>query len=164
MELQRLREVYLSDANHAEAQIQQRDLIIRDQRRENEALRQLLAMNGVPFEKDLETRKHSVNLPVKRDATNSLSPNPMAVKPHPYQTALPTATSTSGYSPLSYSNGGSISMSHSPGNTNNGGSPAGPDIQEYSPINPIKTEQGVSDLPIGIFEKDPQLGIDFILQ
>lgn len=32
-------------------------------------------------------------------------------------------------------------------------------------MNPIKKEHhGVPDMPLGIFEKDPQLGIDFILK
>lgn len=163
MELQRLREVYLNDANTAASQLEQREILIQEQRRENEALRQILAMNGIPFEKDLESRKINIGVQMKRDASSSLSPNPMAIKPHGYP-AAPAPSSSIGYSPLSYSNGGSLSAGHSPGTTQNSNSPSGPDIQEYSSITPIKTEGGVPDLPLGIFEKDPQLGIDFILQ
>jgi hypothetical protein len=61
---------------------------------------------------------------------------------------------------------------HSPGTTHHSYSPQGPDIQEIS----VKQEPGaIPDMPgmpmsvmrmqgIGIFEKEPQLGIDFILK
>lgn len=168
LELSRLREVYLSEANTAATQIQERDLLIQEQRRENEAMRALLAGNGIPFESDIDSRKLNMSMHIKRDASNSLSPNPMSVKPHPYQNVVTAPSSTMGYSPMrdgSYTNGGSMSVGHSPGTTTHHSSPSGPEIQEYSPINPIKQEpQGVPDMPLGIFEKDPQLGIDFILR
>lgn len=167
LELSRLREVYLNDSNAAATQIQERDLLIQNQRRENEALRSILAANGISYESELDNRKLNMGMQVKRDASNSLSPNPMSVKPHPYQTVFTTPSSTLGYSPMRdspYTNGGSMSVGHSPGTTQHS-SPTGPEVQEYSPMNPIKQEaQGVPDMPLGIFEKDPQLGIDFILR
>lgn len=167
LELSRLREVYLSDSNNATTQIQERDILIQEQRRENEALRAILAANGISYESDLDNRKLNMSMQIKRDASNSLSPNPMSVKPHPYQNVVTAPSSTMGYSPMrdgSYTNGGSMSVGHSPGTTHHS-SPSGPEVQEFSPINPIKQEQqGVPDMPLGIFEKDPQLGIDFILR
>lgn len=168
LELSRLREVYLNDSNAAATQIQERDLMIQEQRRENEAMRSILAANGISYESDLDNRKLNMGMHVKRDASNSLSPNPMSVKPHPYQNVITAPSSALGYSPMrdgSYTNGGSLSVGHSPGTTTHHSSPAGPEVQEYSPMNPIKQEQqGVPDMPLGIFEKDPQLGIDFILK
>lgn len=127
----------------------------------------MLVANGIPYEAELENRKVAIAMQVKRDNSNSLSPNPMAVKPHPYSNMGTAASSTLGYSPMrdpSYTNGGSLSVGHSPGTTHHSNSPMGPDIQEYSPVNPIKQEyHGVPATPLGIFEKEPQLGIDFIL-
>jgi len=60
--------------------------------------------------------------------------------------------------------GGQMSLSgHSPGTTHHSHSSPGPDISEFS----IKQEPGVlPDMPgaMGIFEREPQLGIDFILK
>ncbi|ETN44356.1 uncharacterized protein HMPREF1541_10536 [Cyphellophora europaea CBS 101466] len=168
LELSRLKEAYVNYTNDKTTQIQERDLVIQEQRRENNILRQVLAAHGIAYENELEARKVNMGMQVKRDASNSLSPNPMSVKPHPYQTLATGPSSTINYSPMrdtSYANGGSLSVGHSPGTATHHSSPSGPEVQEYSPYNPIKLEhQGVPDMPIGIFEKDPQLGIDFILQ
>ena len=70
-------------------------------------------------------------------------------------------STASGYSPQPYLSSAPLSNSgHSPGTTHYASSPAGPEIQEFF----IKQEEGtVPDMP-GIFEKEPQLGIDFILR
>lgn len=158
----------MGEAATSATQIEQRDLIIQDQRRENEALRQILAANGISFDNELENRKIAMGMQIKRDVSNSLSPNPMSVKPHAYSNVVTAPSSTMGYSPMrdgAYSNGGSLSVGHSPGTTHHSNSPAGPEIQEYSPAPHIKQEhQGVPATPMGIFEQEPQLGIDFILQ
>jgi hypothetical protein len=151
------------------SQIEQRDMVIQDQRRENEALRQILAANGISFDNELENRKMAMGMPIKRDISNSLSPIPMSVKPHPYSNVVTAPSSTVGYSPMrdgsAYTNGGSLSVGHSPGTTQHSNSPDAPGVNEYSPMPHIKQEnQGVPAQPMGIFEKDPQLGIDFILQ
>jgi hypothetical protein len=165
LELSRLREVYLNDANTAAAQIEQRDILLSEQRRENEALRQILAANGIAFEGDLENRKLALGMTIKRDISDSVSPNPMSVKPHPYPNVVPGGHL--GYSPMregEYANGAGLSVGHSPGTAHHSNSPSGPEIQEYSPMPAIKQEHhGVPATPIGIFEQDPQLGIDFIL-
>jgi hypothetical protein len=166
LELSRLREVYLGEANAATTQIQERDLIIQEQRRENEELRQVLAAHGISYENEMANRKLNIGMQIKRDASNSLSPNIMSVKPHPYQNVVTAPSSTMGYSPMRdgpYTNGGALSVGHSPGTTHHSSS-AGPEVQEISPIPPKKELQGVPDMPLGIFEQDPQLGIDFILK
>jgi hypothetical protein len=113
----------------------------------------------------MANRKLHLGVHIKRDASNSLSPSLMNVKPHPYQNVVTAPSSTLGYSPMrdQYTNGGALSIGHSPGTTHHS-SPSGPELQEISPL-PTKHEQhGVPDIPLGIFEKDPQLGIDFILK
>ena len=166
LELSRLREVYLNEAAAAAAQIEQRDMVMQDQRRENEVLRQILAGNGINYEAELESRKMAMGISVKRDASNSLSPNVMAIKLHPYSNVVTAPSSTVGYSPMrdgGYTNGSSMSSGPSPATTHHSNSPSGPALQEYSPAPQIKHEHGVPATPIGIFEQDPQLGIDFIL-
>ena len=63
-----------------------------------------------------------------------------------------------------YSNGaGSVISGHSPGSQNN---PSPQTHNSHSPPENQETstyrDKGVPDMP-GIFEKDPQLGVDFIL-
>lgn len=60
-----------------------------------------------------------------------------------------------------YGNGraGSVSGTSQGAATHHSHSPAGPDIMEQS----IKQEPGIVMAMPGIFEKEPQLGIDFIL-
>ena len=114
----------------------------------------------------MANRKLNIGMHIKRDASNSLSPNPMAVKPHPYQNVVTAPSSTMGYSPMrepQYTNGGGLSVGHSPGTTHHS-SPSGPEIHETSPMASQQEHHGVPDMPTGIFEKEPQLGIDFILK
>ena len=160
-----MREVYVNDTNTATREVQDRDIVIQEQRRENDVLRQILAANGISFENELESRKINMGMPIKKDMSSSLSPNPMATRPHPYSNVVTAPSSTKGYSPMRdipYSNGNPLSVGHSPGTTHHSGSPSGPDVQEHALIK--QEPRGVPDMPIGIFEKDPQLGIDFILQ
>ncbi|KAJ4525979.1 hypothetical protein ABEF95_016646 [Exophiala dermatitidis] len=174
LELSRLRETYLHEQNARHATIQQQKLIIEDQQREIIALREILASRGIAFENELENRKAVIAMRPKREepslsppSASNLSPTSMGGRPMGYQPVMsgPPSTAT-GYSPQTYINGGPVSVSgHSPGTTHHSHSPQGPDIQEMVFI---KKEPGaVADMPrpgIGIFERDPQLGIDFILR
>lgn len=162
------------ESNTRDATIQQQKLIIENQQRENLALREILSARGIPFENELENRKAIIAMRPKREDNSlsppsmaTMSPSTMAGRPGGYQQVVPgSATAPSGYSPQNYLNGGGMSVSgHSPGTTHHSHSPQGPDVQEFS----IKQEShGVPDMPgmmaPGIFEKDPQLGIDFILK
>jgi hypothetical protein len=158
------------EQNSRDATIQQQKLIIENQQRENLALKEMLASRGIPFEGGLESRKVAMGMRPKRE-DNSLTPPSMATlsppsiggRPLGYHTVVPGPPSTStGYSPQYLNGTGSMSVSgHSPGTTQHSHSPySGPDVQEFG----IKQERGaIPDMP-GIFEKEPQLGIDFILK
>ncbi|KAJ9637601.1 hypothetical protein H2204_004750 [Knufia peltigerae] len=172
LELARLRETYLAEQNAREATLKQQQLVIENQRNENLALREILMNRGIQFENELENRKAVIAMRPKREE-NSLSPPNMAFSS---PTSMP-GRSVVGYgsagqpTPTVYSLNMNSAMStsgHSPGTTHHSHSPQGPEIQEVS----IKQEPGaISDMPgmsgmlvPGIFEKDPQLGIDFILK
>jgi len=169
LELARLRETFVHEQNTRDATIQQQKLILENQQRENIALREILVSRGISFENELENRKAMLAMRPKREE-NSLTPPSMSTLSPPslagrsvgYQSVVPgPASASTGYSPQAYANGGSLSVSgHSPGTTQHSHSPQGPDIQEFG----IKQEPGViPDMP-GIFEREPQLGIDFILK
>ncbi|KIW22784.1 hypothetical protein, variant 1 [Cladophialophora immunda] len=168
MELARLREVFIFEQNTRDTTIQQQKLLIENQQREILALREVLTSRGIAFENELENRKAMLALKPKREE-NSMTPPSMSALTAPsggrsvgYGTVVTgPASATSGYSPQAYLNGGAMSVSgHSPGTTHYTSSPQGPDIQELG----IKQEEGITpDMP-GIFERDPQLGIDFILK
>ncbi|EXJ78140.1 hypothetical protein A1O3_09301 [Capronia epimyces CBS 606.96] len=174
LELSRLRETFVHDQNTRHATIQQQKLIIDDQQREILALREILASRGIAFENELENRKAVIAMRPKREeasvsppSLSTLSPLSMGGRALGYQQVMPgTSTSTTGYSPRTYLNGGAMSVSgHSPGTTHHSQSPLGPDVQELAPIK--QESGGISDLPspgAGIFEREPQLGIDFILK
>jgi hypothetical protein len=145
-----------------------------DQQREILAFREILASRGIPFENELENRKAVIAMRPKREepslsppSVSTLSPTSMGGRPLGYQQVMPGPPSTStGYSPQTYINGGPLSASgHSPGTTHHSHSPQGPEIQEMAPI---KQESGaIPDMPRpgrGIFEREPQLGVDFILK
>ena len=144
-------------------------MIIENQQRENQALREILAARGIAFENELENRKAVLAMKPKREehsmtppSTSTLSPSSAAARSTGYGAAVTGAGSmTSAYSPQTYLNGAPMSVSgHSPGTTQYASSPQGPDIQEFA----IKQEEGTTpDMP-GIFEREPQLGIDFILK
>lgn len=173
LELARLRETFLLEQNARDATIQQQKLLLENQQRENLALREILTTRGVSFETELENRKAVMAMRTKREdnslspaAMATLSPSSMAGRQGGYQQVVSgPASAATGYSPQ-YLNGGAMSISgHSPGTTHHSHSPHGPEVQEFS----IKYESGaISDMPgmptVGVFEQDPQLGIDFILR
>jgi hypothetical protein len=158
-EVIRAKEAFVSEMNKASQQIEHQSLLLRQQQGENAILREMLLSRGIPFEQELQNRKMSLTMPIKRDPS-SVSP---AHRPsHPGIGTGPP--SSSAFSPLPdslYTNGTPHTMSgHSPATTMHGHSPAGPEVQEFA----VKQERdGTPDMP-GIFEKEPQLGIEFILQ
>lgn len=157
------------EQNARDATIQQQKLILENQQRENLALKDMLSSRGIQYENELENRKAVIGMRPKREdasmtpqSMSTLSPPSVGARSLGYHSVVPGAASaTTGYSPKTFLNGAATSISgHSPGTTHYSHSPIGPDIQEYG----IKQESGgVPDLP-GIFEKEPQLGIDFILR
>ncbi|ETI26404.1 hypothetical protein G647_03181 [Cladophialophora carrionii CBS 160.54] len=169
MELARLREIYVLEQNTRDSTIQQQKLIIGTQQREIQGLREILASRGITFENELENRKAMMTMKPKREensmtptSISTLSPQSAGNKSAGYgAVGRPPGSAASGYSPQAYLSSAPMSLSgHSPGTTQYASSPQGPDIQEFS----IKQEDDATpDMP-GIFEKEPQLGIDFILK
>lgn len=162
-EVARLREAFAHEAAHANNMMKQNELVLHESQQEIMILRDMLASRGVPFEGELESRKTNARI-TGRDAS-SLSPthmSPPRVVPAPYQGGIPGPSSNVAFSTHErmYPNGSTMSASgHSPGTTHHSHSPSGPEVAEQSNMG---SPEGVPDMP-GIFEKDPQLGVDFIL-
>ena len=144
--------------------IGQYQMLLHQQQHENQVLKDILMARGIPFENDLENRKTATSMQQRRPS-GSVGPSPVAPRPAAFQNVIPAASPASGYhtirgDPCMNGKSGSMTGSAS-GRTNHTHStaPTSPLIleqaikQEYNPI---------SDMP-GIFEKDPQLGIEFIL-
>lgn len=150
-----MRENYMHD-------VQKKEIIIQEQQRDIAFYRELLASNGISFENELQNR--SMAMPIKRDP-NSLSPSNYSPASTAYQSLPRGPSSAAPYSPqqaAGFINGGGLAAStHSPGMTQHSGSPAGPEVQEV--VIKQETPTAVPDMP-GIFERQPQLGFDFILQ
>lgn len=160
IELARLREAFTHEAKHATNLIQQNEMMLRDSQQEIAILRDILAARGIPYEGEVESRKASIRM-TGRDSS-SLSPPHMSNRQIPvlYQTSAPPSVGTFSTHDQMFGNGSGMSHTgHSPGTTHHSHSPPGPDVQEQSQGN---SPQGVPDMP-GIFEKEPQLGVDFIL-
>lgn len=160
IELARLRETYARDTNIFNSSLEQHKMALQEQRQENDILRHILAGHGVPFENDLANRKSQMGIQSRRTPPAHQSP---PSNKYTYQNVTPAPASSTGYTALesAYGNGraGSVSGTSQGGATYHSHSPAGPEIMEQS----IKQEPGtVMSMP-GIFEQEPQLGIDFIL-
>lgn len=132
--------------------------LLRDQTQENMVLRDMLNARGVPFESELQNRLAHAGMSIGSQSSRGISPAYSAPRASPFGNTL-TAPGSSRMSelPLSgYGNGTNSSLSgHSPA-THHSHSPS--DMQEMAGTKDSYTP----DMP-GIFERDPQLGIDFIL-
>lgn len=162
--MSRLRERYGSDTVMMKSTLDQHRNALAEQQTENIILKDILASCGVDFQAELETRKAAMMM---QSRNGSFAPQSNAgSRSGSYGQISPTVISASGRSPHSatgqtYGNGGLPSSSGrlTTGGTFHGHSPAEPGISERA----IKQEpRGISDMP-GIFERDQQLGIDFIL-
>jgi len=138
--------------------------MLHEVRQENALLREILASRGIPFESELDNRRRAAGMMRLQRDTSTLSPTSQnTARNGMYQTSNRGPPSSNGYSPMQnqrYVNGAVPASRHSPGTTHHSNSPSGPDIQEQVPIK--QEHSGVPDMP-GIFENDPQLGVDFIL-
>lgn len=160
IELARLRETYARDTNMFNSSIEQHKIALQEQRQENDMLRHILANHGISYETDLANRKSQMG--IQSRLTPPAHTSPMSAT-YPFQNVAGPPASSTGYTAIesAYLNGraGSVSGTSQGAATHNSHSPAGPEIMEQS----IKQEPGTVVSMPGIFEKDPQLGIDFIL-
>jgi len=126
---------------------------------ENLILRDILSSRGIQYEAEMQNRKNGMGLGPQ--GSRGMSPNYPVARTSPYDNVNRAPPSTSGYSGMhepAYANGTVSSASgHSP-ITHHSHSPH--DHQDQGPCgirDPLTPDVG------GVFEKDPQLGVDFIL-
>lgn len=172
-DISRLREGYSNDMTAANASLQQQREVLQAQEEENNVLKELLASNGIPYEAELARRK-AARQPEKNN---------------PSQTGSTSATRSTGpqsSAPFLTTPGTTVSSNTSPGASavelpdpkQAGGSyPQGgfhaaqneqPGISEFPGYmdqdqGPVVTTGAMTFEMPGIFETDPQLGIEFIL-
>ena len=138
-------------------------MMLHNEQQENQVLKNILVSRGIAYESELDTHKVDSRTSA-RQMTGSMGQSPTTSRPSPYQTGLPVGSPPTNYQ-LSmdhgYTNGRNGSLTGSAGHT--------PQHHTTSPSSPLVTERSikqesspVADMP-GIFEKEPQLGIDFIL-
>lgn len=168
LELARLREVFVSERAQIENHLRNSEALLRDQQQENLLLREILNNRGIAFEVQLQQQKNAIAMGASPQNLRALSPN--YTQPAMYSNLVaPAPPSQSGISDMNhpgYTNGSNSMISgHSPQSQNNP-SPSAVTHHSNSPPEIHETggskDCGVPDMP-GIFEKDPQLGIDFIL-
>ncbi|KAK2812062.1 hypothetical protein FQN50_001772 [Emmonsiellopsis sp. PD_5] len=177
-EIARLRESYSNDVSASNMSLQQQKRILQEQKEENVVLRELLAAHGIQFEAELERRKalrtgshhahansfsgsnsHSHSHSQSHSNTHSHSQSHGLIGGGNFLTTPPTTVSA-----LSPGTGSDY--------TDNG------KMYSYSGSHGHQLEQpgvlaesnqfgndstAIGDMP-GVFETDPQLGIDFILK
>ena len=133
-------------------------MMLQDQQREIMALKEMLAARGIQYEAELQTRKASLS--ANPQNPRGISPNFSMPSTSPYAGLVPGPPSTSGFNSApeqqAFTNGGGSRMGHSPAVRQHSDSP------EAFEHMTSKYDSPVADLP-GIFEKEPQLGVDFIL-
>ena len=162
IEVARLRDAFVSESATVQHHLRHSELLLRNQQQENMLLREMLNSRGVAFEVELQQRKNAMGMGQTQNV-RGMSPSYAVPRTNAFFNAPPSTLSQSVMSDMQhpgYTNGTS---SHSPGSQNN---PSPQTHHSYSP--PEHQEIGgyrdksVPDMP-GIFEDDPQLGIDFIL-
>jgi hypothetical protein len=161
--MSRLRERYASETVVMKNTLDQHRNALAEQQTENIILKDILASRGIPFQAELEMRKAAMMMQHRNGSFGQSNGGSMTGS---YGQISPSVVSPSSRSPLSasdqkYSNGGLPSHSGQSvmGGAFHGHSQAEPGISERG----VKQEPaGISDMP-GIFERDQQLGIDFIL-
>lgn len=119
----------------------------------------MLSVRGVAVEAELQSRLGRSGLSVPPQESRARSPAYATPRASPFGNTLSVASSaqTPELGFQGYGNGSSSAISgHSPMTHHSSHSP--PDMQETGGMKSLQ----VPDTP-GIFERDPQLGIDFIL-
>lgn len=158
-EVSHLRELFAKESQTVQTLLKHKDMQIREREQENFILRDMLTSRGIPYEGELQRKLGGA---MGGQANRSMSPSYTMPQAHPFTNIGPTALSSSEFSFLqepNFGNGAPSSTSgHSPVGTHHASSPS--EIQEQGTR--MMLDPRVPDAP-GVFEKDPQLGIDFIL-
>ena len=166
MEISNLRETYVEDINSMRNSVNQYKELLRQSQEENNLLKDILRARGIPFQAELESRRaQAVTMNAQNSGFGSSVSGPS--RNGSYQTVTPSNGTTIGAltpSPRgnqpSFNSGMGNVVSPSTGPTSyHSLSPSDMGFSERS----IKREDsGVSEMP-GVFEQNPQLGVDFIL-
>lgn len=164
-EVARLREAFVAESATVQHHLRHSEMLMREQQQENMFLREILNSRGVAFEVQLQQRKNALGIGRPQDG-RGISSSYTVPRTTAFMNAPPPSVSLSGMSELhhGYTNGASsVPSGHSPGSQNNQSpqthhSHSPSDMQEVGGYR----DKSVPDMP-GIFEKDPQLGVDFIL-
>lgn len=165
-EIARLREAFVAESATVQNHLRHSEILLREQQQETMLLREILNSRGIAFEVELQQRKNSLGLGGPQN-NRGISPSYAVPRTTPFFTTLPPSTSQAGMSEIhhpGYANGAnSVISGHSPGSQNN---PSPQTHHSHSPPEHQETggyrDKSVTDMP-GVFEKEPQLGIDFIL-
>lgn len=170
--MSRLREAYGQEISAANVTMQQQKEQLHSLSAENDAMRELLAASGIPYEAEVERRKADIlSRPYQfsplSNSNSASSQHPgMASSGSQMYTSTPPTTISNGRSPQT--NGPAISP------TNEVGQRAAPPClppssssHSHESIGGLDRAGSMSNGPVhaigGIFEQDPQLQIDFIL-
>jgi len=166
LEIARLREAFVAESATVQHHFRHSEMLLREQQQENMLLREMLNSRGIAFEVELQQRKNAMGMGQAQNA-RALSPSYAATRTTQFFNAPPSSIPQSAMAEFhhpGYTNGtSSVVSGHSPKSQNN---PSPQTHHSHSPPENQETsgyrDKSVSDMP-GIFEKDPQLGIDFIL-
>lgn len=156
-----MRESYAQDSIIKKNTLDQHLMALGEAQTENELLKEILISHGIDYHNELNHRRNSM---AAQSQPGSLGQS-AGSRSGSYGQLSPPLVSQSGASPPTmpgrqYSNGNQISLpQQSPGiGTFQGHATVDPGVSETA----IKREAEVPDMP-GIFERDHQVGIDFIL-
>ena len=160
--MSRLRESYGNDTVTMRNTLDQHRSALAEMQVENEILKDILVSQGINFQAELDHRRASMAMQAQSD---SLIQGTAGSRAGSYGQLSPTTLSGPSQTPpilnRQYSNGTHSTISRpSPGlGTFHGNTMAEPAISETV----VKQDPAeISDMP-GIFERDQQLGVDFIL-
>ncbi|KAK2764494.1 hypothetical protein FQN54_009189 [Arachnomyces sp. PD_36] len=172
-DISRLREGYSNDMNAAHFSLQQQREALQAQEEENNILKEILASNGIPYEAELARRKaaRQAENPGFSQAGSTSGTHSSEPRSNSALLTTPGTTVSSNTSP-SASGVEYVDPKHGGGAYPQGGYHAAqseqPGISEYpgpmtqmGQIDQVPASLG-AEMP-GIFEADPQLGIEFIL-
>lgn len=157
-----MREAYTADVASAHSSLQQHGEALHGLREENAILKEILASRGINYESELQRRKRERPAgSFAGSSTGSQSAGLQSSGAPPLFTTPPTTISSpggSGGDHFELSPGNGPGYQHGGFHVSHGSEqPGHMDLSPKADNTPVQTE-----VP-GIFEKDPQLGIDFVL-
>ena len=168
MEISYLRESYTTDVNNFTTTIAQHKEALRQHQEENNTLKELLRAHGIPFQSKIDPNQPPIQTVqamgnVHPGYARSMSSNSQSLG---YSSVTPTGTTVGALTPSprvterSFSNAMASTIAPSSvGTSYHSHSPPDMGFSERA----IKREDSTVQQMPGVFENDPQLGIDFIL-